>query len=147
MKLAHDIIKDKGSHMESVAPTTSLAQALSIMVKKNIGAIVIMEDGDVKGLWSERELMHSVDATGFDIQKEIIKNHMKKEIETIEYDEPVYRISDKLLGLKARYLFVKRKGDIIGLLSSGDIIRACLIEKTEQLQSLGLEYYENWKHN
>ncbi len=147
MKVAEEIIKEKGSAMESVPPEATLAEALKKMVTKDIGSIVVMEKGTVIGIWSERELMCSIAFPGFDIHKEKVRDHMKKKVETIAHDEPVYRISDKLLGLKSRYLFVRKEDKIIGLLSSGDVIRACLIEKNEQLKSLGLEYYENWKHD
>lgn len=71
---------------------------------------------------------------------------MKKNLKTVDGSEPIYRLSDKLLGIKIRHLFVTKNNKIMGLLSVGDVIRACLIERTNQLKDMSLEYYESWKH-
>jgi high-affinity K+ transport system ATPase subunit B len=44
-----------------------------------------------------------------------------------------------------RHLFVVQDDEIIGLLSAGDITRACLLERTKELENISWEYYENWR--
>ncbi len=146
MKTAEEIVKEKGTNLEHVCPNDTINKALKKMIQKNIGAIVIMDAGEVKGIWTERHLLKEILEPKFDPKTDIIKNYMTKKLETVEHDMPIYRLSDKMLGLYTRYLFVTKKNKIIGMLSSGDIIRACLIERMQQLESIGWEYYESWKH-
>lgn len=146
MKTAEEILKNKGFHMESVTPESTIADALKIMIKKNIGAIVIKKNNDIVGIWTERDLMRSSLDSKFDLYTSKICDYMTKKLETVDASEPIYRLSDKILGIKVRHLFVTKHDKIIGLLSVGDVIRACLIERTNQLKDLSLEYYEAWKH-
>ncbi len=146
MKTAGDIVKAKGNHMEFVLSGDTLSNALSIMVKKNIGSIVVMESENVVGIWTERHLMKSILNKEFNIETAIVKDYMTKQIDIVDYEEPVYKLSDKMLGLYTRYFFVEKNKKIIGILSSGDIIRGCLIESKSEVKSLGWEYYEKRIH-
>lgn len=67
MKTAEEILLEKGTHMEHVAPESTISEALKIMNEKNIGAIVVMEKDDVIGIWTERDLMKSSLNPDFDL--------------------------------------------------------------------------------
>ncbi|MBN2280958.1 MAG: CBS domain-containing protein [Candidatus Marinimicrobia bacterium] len=147
MKTAEEILKVKGTEIVSVESGSTIFEAIQLMNEKNIGSVVIMKSGEILGLWTERHLKNAILMEDFDIHKSIIDEYMNKNLDIVTADEPIYLLSDKLLGKKIRYLFVGKNNKIIGLLSAGDVIRACLIERTHQLQDIGLEYYESWKHN
>lgn len=147
MKTAEEILMDKGTHMECVSPNATIADALKIMIDKNFGAIVVKENDDVVGIWTERDLMKNSLNGDFDLYTSKVGDYMKTNLESVDAGDAIYRLSDKILGIKIRHLFVTKNDKIIGLLSVGDVIRACLIERTHQLQDLSLEYYEAWKHN
>ncbi len=141
MKTAEEIVKVKGNHMESVLSDDTLNIALNKMVEKKIGAIVVKDSNKVVGIWTERHLMKSITNKEFNLETAIVKDYMTKDFETVDYDEPIYKLSDKMLGLYTRYLFVKKHKKIIGILSSGDIIRACLVERLKEVKSLSVDYY------
>jgi len=147
MKTAEEILIAKGSEMISVESGSTISEALKIMNENNIGSVVIMKSSEILGIWTERHLKNSILDEDFDIYYSKIDNYMNPKIHTVDAGEPIYILSDKLLGEKVRYLFVTKHDKIIGLLSAGDVIRACLIERTNQLKDIGLEYYESWKHN
>ena len=58
-------------------------------------------------------------------------------------------LKDKFLGLKLRHLLIEKEGKYIGLLSIGDVIKASIQEKDQELKNLNAmvswEYYENWR--
>ena len=147
MKTAEEILKAKGSEIINIESGSTISEALKLMNEKNIGSVVIMKSGEIQGLWTERHLKNSILDNDFDIYYSKIDDHMNPKIHTVDAGEPIYILSDKLLGKKIRYLFVTKHNKIIGLLSAGDVIRACLLEKSNQLKDIGLEYYESWKHN
>ena len=63
--------------------------------------------------------------------------------------DTVYMLKDKFLGLKLRHLLIEKEGKYIGLLSIGDVIKASIQEKDQELKNLNAmvswEYYENWR--
>jgi len=145
MRLAIDLLLEKDRPMISVTPETTLFDALQIMVENNIGAIVISENDRVTGIWTERDLMHAAAKADFNPQTVLIKDYMRTGLKTVNFDEPIYKLQDRILGMFVRHLFVVKDEKIIGLLSAGDITRACLLERTKELESVSWEYYENWR--
>ena len=69
---------------------------------------------------------------------------------TCEWNESVYNLMDKFLGCRVRHLPVNKNGTIIGMLSAGDVMKACIREKDQELAqahaTLSWDYYEEWKH-
>lgn len=145
MKRAIDIILEKDRPMVSVTPQTTIWEALQMMVADKIGAIVVKEDENVVGIWTERDLMNNIVQPDFDPKTAKIQEYMSRDLKTVNFDEPIYKLPDLMLGLFIRHLFVVQEGKIIGLLSIGDVFRACLIERTRELESVSWEYYENWR--
>ncbi len=145
MRQAIDLLLEKDRPMISVTPDTTIFDALQIMVENNIGAIVVSENDRVIGIWTERDLMHASARPDFDRHTALIKDYMQSELKTVNFDEPIYRMQDRILGMYIRHLFVVKDEKIIGLLSAGDITRACLLERTKELESVSMEYYENWR--
>ncbi len=149
MKTAAELLMEKHQNLITVAPDTTIYDALQIMIKHNIGAILIKENDKIVGIWTERDLMKNTVQEGFDPRKALIKDYMTSELKAAQHDCRVYQIKDKFLGMRIRHILVERDGKYIGILSAGDIIRATLNEKNNELEKLnamvGWEYYENWR--
>lgn len=149
MKTAAEILQDKDSHLISVAPDTSIIEALRIMIKNHIGGILIQEGDDIVGIWTERDLMRNSITANFDVKTAKIKDYMTTGLLCAPHTDTVYQLLDKFLGMRLRHLLIKKDGQYIGLLSIGDVIKATLQEKDIELQELNAmkswEYYEDWK--
>jgi signal-transduction protein with cAMP-binding, CBS, and nucleotidyltransferase domain len=65
------------------------------------------------------------------------------------HTDTVYELMDKFLGLRLRHLLIRKGEDFIGLLSIGDVTKACLQARTKELEELhevvSWEYYEEWR--
>lgn len=144
MKRAIDILMEKNREMITISPEATLYEAVKIMVANNIGAIVVTESEEVVGIWTERDLLRQSAEEGFDLKKAIVKDYMSRELKTAPANEPIYKLQDMISGLYIRHLFIACEGKIIGLLSAGDIARACLIERAREMDSISWDYYENW---
>jgi CBS domain-containing protein len=149
MKTAEEIIRDKGQEIISVSPDTTIRDALKLMVEKKIGAILVMEEGAIAGIWTERDLMRNTLVEGFDPKTAKISDYMSKNLITAPHTDSVYNLMEKFLGNRIRHLLIEKNGEFIGLISSGDCNKASLIEKSEELKDLkavvNWEYYENWR--
>ncbi len=149
MKTAEDILMQKGLQLYSVPITATLHDAIEMMLANHIGAVLVEEQGKMVGIWVERDLLRASLAPDFNPHDIPICERMTKPLITVAHSETIYRLMDKLLGMRVRHLPVEKEGKIIGVLSSGDVIRAALLEKTHEFDELNhllsWEYYENWR--
>lgn len=151
MRTAEEILKDKGlgTGMVCVDFDTIICEALKVMNEKRIGAILVKRDGAIVGIWTERNLMGNCLEKNFDPKKAVIGDYMNTNLQSVDHTDNVYEIMDKFLGKRMRHLLVKKEGKYVGILSSGDVMRAKMIEKDDELKRLNAmvswDYYENWK--
>ena len=149
MKTAGDIANEKGTNIVSVPHDTSIHDALITMIENKIGAIVITREDKPVGVWSSRDLMRNVVAPDFDPQTARIEEYMSSPILTARSTDTSFELMDKFLGLHVNHLLVEEEGEYITMLSSGDVMKATIQEKTDELEELNTivswEYYEAWK--
>jgi CBS domain-containing protein len=148
-RTARDILNEKGGHLVTINADATVFQAVSVMTQNRVGAIVVVEEEKIVGIWTERDLLFRVLEEGFDAKTARLNDNMSTNLITANVDEPAFKLYDKFLGRRIRHLLIEDGGDIIGLLSVGDVMKASLLEKSEEVDELNhmvsLEYYENWK--
>jgi len=150
MKTAWEILKDKG-HREiySVPPETTIRETLEVMAGHRIGSILVREGDSYVGIWTERDLLWNSKEDGFDPRTSRVGDFMVRDLVFTPHDDTVYALMDKLLGRRHRRILIEKDGEFVGILSAGDVMKACLQEKAEELENLkailGWEYYEDWK--
>jgi signal-transduction protein with cAMP-binding, CBS, and nucleotidyltransferase domain len=149
MMTAEDILKSKGYALYSVPVTATITQATETMAEKRIGSIVVKDGEKIVGIWTERDLLRNTAEAGFDPKTARIADYMKRDLKVAPCTDSIFQLMDKFLGLRLRRMLIEREGRIIGLLTAGDVMRACLEEKNRELRSLnamvGWDYYEDWK--
>lgn len=149
MYTAEDIINQKSHDIIATSPDSTVADALKIMLEKKIGAIAIKENENYVGIWTERDLMRNVVTEGFFSKTSKIKDFMSTDLKTAQHNQTVFALQDKMLGERIRHLFIIKEGQIIGILSTGDVIKCILNDKNKELHELNaivnFDYYENWK--
>ncbi|MCO6474672.1 MAG: CBS domain-containing protein [Melioribacteraceae bacterium] len=149
MKTAAELLQEKGNEIFSVPPDSTIYDALQLMNKNNIGAMLVEENGNIIGIWTERDLTRNMLRDGFDIRKTKIKDVMISDLIKVPHDCTTYKMMDIFLGKRLRHLLVEKEGKFIGLLSIGDVIKANLMAKSQELEELNkivsFEYYSNWR--
>ncbi len=149
MKTAEDILNDKRPYeLIRITPEEPIATAIERMNEANIGAILIAKDGDIIGIWTERDLLRAMGRPHFDPKTALIGDHMQSQLHSAPHDTEVVRLEEMFLGLFIRHILIEKEGQYIGLLSIGDVLRASLLEKDKKIRELNTiaswEYYENW---
>ena len=149
MKTAEDIVVEKGGKIISVPQETTIHDALQYMIKKRVGAVIITEGETPIGIWTSRDLMRNAVIKGFDPSTSTIKDYMQSPILSAPYTDTAFNLMDKFLGLRINHLLVEKEGTYIGMLSSGDVMKATIQEKTDELNQLNKmvswDYYEEWQ--
>jgi len=149
MKKAIDILNEKKSNLVSVSTGTTLQATLMEMNRMRVGAILVTRDAKVVGIWTERDLMRNILNPSFNLDSDLVEDYMTTQLITAPHDATVYELMDKFLGLRIRHLLIEQDGEHIGIISSGDVMKAAIQEKDDELKQLnamvGWEYYENWR--
>lgn len=148
-KTAEDILSEKGSSILSTHPDATIAEAITLITQHKVGAILAREDDKYVGIWTERDLINQVLTRGFDVKTSKLRDHMKTKLIYAQHDDDVFHLIDKFLGLRLRHLLIQRDGHCIGFLSAGDVMRAALQQRTEELERMRdivtLEFYDEWR--
>ena len=149
VKTAAQILQDKGGQLYTVGEDVMVLDALKVMVDGKVGSILIKEGSRVVGIYTERDLMRNAIDPEFDAAGTRIGDVMTRGLKYAPHSDSAYELMDKFLGLRLRHLLIEREGEFIGLLSIGDVVRAALRERTEQLEALkevtNWQYYEEWQ--
>lgn len=148
MKTVRDILNTKVHLMISVEPDTTIYHALQVMAQHKLGSIIIAEDKKVMGIWTERDLLRNVMDDEFSIHTAKIKDYMSTGIQSIDIQASLNSLIDRFATLHNRHLLVTDEDTYVAVVSSGDAIRANLIERSEKYKELNTflswEYYEKW---
>ena len=74
---------------------------------------------------------------------------MTRDLVYAQHNDNIYNLADKFLCRRIRHLPIQREGQVIGVLSPGDVLRAGLQQRTEELEQMRhivtLEYYDTWR--
>ena len=129
---------------------TDQVTAEDILAVKGGDLLSVQEDATIgKSIYTERDLMRNSIDTGFDPRRERIGDHMTRGLKFAPHTDTAYELMDKFLGLRIRHLLIDKHDQFIGLLSVGDVIKAALQARTDELEELEAiakwEYYEEWK--
>ncbi len=148
MKTAEDIIADKASDIVAVTREQTLAEAIELMNRHRIGAMLVRDGDDMVGIWTERDYLRSSSDTAFDPGSARIGDHMTSPLHFANHDATITQLEDMFLGLYLRHIPVTKNGRCIGMVSIGDVLRASLLHKDRQIKELNSiaswQYYENW---
>ncbi len=116
------IIKDKGLEVIAVDSEATVTQAISKMVERNIGAVLVMEEGNPSGMFTERDVLNCWEANkGFDVP---VKEVMTRDLFAVEADEDVSNVMSIMIQKSIRHLPVADKGAVVSVISIRDVVRA-----------------------
>ena len=151
METAKNMLAVKGREREivSVPVGTTLFATLEKMNQNKVAAILVTRDDKIIGIWTERDLMQDVIQEGFDLKSALIEEYMTSNLVSAPHTDTVFNLMDKFLGLRIRHLLIEEDGNIIGLVSGGDVMKCVIHEKDTDLKQLksmvSWDYYEDWK--
>lgn len=149
LKTAKNLLDEKKSgQLIYVDPGSTIYDAVLKMNEKKIGAMLVKENDKIVGIYTERDLLKNSADPNFDVKSSKISEKMSTELIKVESDVSIYKMMDIFLGRRIRHLIVEKNGEFLGVLSQGDVVRANLNERTNELNELkelvSFEYYSNW---
>jgi CBS domain-containing protein len=117
------LIERKGSAVHAVASTITIAEAVAEMNKKRIGCILVVDDGHIAGIFTERDVLRRVLGEGVDPKSVLVAAVMTKNVHTVPPETTVEQTMELFAERRCRHIPVVDQGRLCGLISIGDISR------------------------
>ncbi len=142
MKTAAQLLKLKAvqnRRVHSIAPDQTVLEALKMMAEKNVGALPVMEEGQVVGVISERDYARKVVLQGRSSVGTPVRAIMSAPVVTADSQQSIERCMSVMTDSHLRHLPVVEGDQLIGLLSIGDLVKEAIVEQAELIRQL--EHY------
>jgi CBS domain-containing protein len=130
------LLSRKGYDIFSVATDCSVYDALKVLAKNNIGAVLVFEAGKMVGIFSERDYARKVVLKGKSDRAAVVKEIMTEKPITVGIEEKIENCMDLMTVNHIRHLPVVRDGVVSGVISIGDIVKAIITEQQSAIQHL-----------
>ena len=122
------ILRRKGTEVTTIAPEASIKRAVDWLRAKNIGALVVTSRNAVLGLISERGIVRAFSRYGETAASMPVKEIMQHGVTTVSPDESVNRVMNLMTRHRVRHMPVLRGGNLVGIVSIGDVVKYRLEE-------------------
>ena len=136
MLSVRQMLSVKGSAVVSITPDTSVFDALKVMNEKNIGAVLVMEDEELVGIFSERDYARKVILAGRSSKITEVKELMTCKVYCIDPSRTIQDVMELMNEHRFRHVPVMESKKVIGVLSSGDVMRGVVAEQKNTIESL-----------
>ena len=136
-RMVAGILQDKGTEVWAVAPDDTVLDALTTMADRNIGAVLVIDDGELVGILSERDYARKA-AFNEHVSKDTpVAEIMTTGVYTVTPMERVAECMETMTERRVRHLpVVDDEGAILGLVSIGDIVKATIAQQRDLITQL-----------
>jgi CBS domain-containing protein len=130
------ILAHKGSAVWSIAPNAMVFDAIQLMADKNVGALPVVEQGELLGIISERDYTRKVILKGKSSKDTPVRDIMTQKPVTVQPGDSVSECMHLMTEKRVRHLPVMDGGKMVGLLSIGDLVRRIIWAQTATIDNL-----------
>jgi len=137
MVFVEQILRQKGGAFWSVAPDAMVIDALKLMAEKDVGALLVLGAGRLAGIISERDYARKVILKGKSSLQTLVREIMTQGVVTVRPGNTVEECMGLMTEKRIRHLPVVVEGQVVGVISIGDVVKASLDAKDFVIQQLG----------
>ncbi len=134
-----DLVRRKGGGIYSVPPDATVLQALKLMAKENIGAVLVMQEGKVVGILSERDCVRKLDLDGRTSAATRVDDIMTSDVLYVEASQSIDECMAVMIDKNIRHLPVFENGTLLGVISVRDVLKE--VVDYQQFMITQLEHY------
>jgi len=117
------ILDSKGHHVLSVEPDAKVSVAVKLLGERRIGAVLVMTQGRIEGILSERDIVRVLGERGAGMMDEPVSAVMTRKVVSCCEKDTVSEIMEMMTNGKFRHLPVVEDGKVAGLISIGDVVK------------------------
>jgi predicted transcriptional regulator len=135
-KKVADVLLRKGSHITTVAPNTTVLEALHIMADQNIGSVMVLGDGHYMGIVTERDYSRKVVVKGKSSTDTLVTEIMSTDLPRVTPNDSIDYCMQLMSNKNIRYLPVFDEGQVTGILSINDVVKETILSQQETISQL-----------
>lgn len=132
----NQILSTKGNNVYSIISTISVYDAIKVMGEKNVGAILIIEENQLKGILSERDYARKIVLKGKLSKDTLVNEIMVSKVITVQPTDDLDYCMELMISRRIRHLPVVEDNKVIGLVSIGDVVKSIIEKQKETIQLL-----------
>ncbi len=136
MSTIREVLDRKGGTIITVSNNTSVLEAIGTMSKANIGAVVVEQDGQAAGIFTERDYLRKIALEGRSSRDTVMSEVMSSPLITVGPDESTRDAMETMTECRCRHLIVVDEEEMVGIVSLGDLVKHLLIEAEAEVRQL-----------
>jgi CBS domain-containing protein len=136
MQTVSQLLRVKGAEVFSVTPQDSVLHAIEIMATRHVGALLVMNEGSLVGIISERDYARKVILKNRSSHDTPVGDIMSSPAVSVTPEDTVHRCMELMTEGRFRHLPVVKSGRVLGILSIGDLVKAVIQEQSEHIEQL-----------
>jgi CBS domain-containing protein len=126
----------KGKNVWSIDPDAAVLDAIRLMAERGIGALPVMRGAELLGIISERDYARKVILKGRSSADTPVRDIMTSPVVTVAIHEAVHDCMEIMTQQRIRHLPVVDKGQVVGIISIGDLVKAVIEEQQQTIDQL-----------
>ncbi|MBC7878602.1 MAG: CBS domain-containing protein [Anaerolineales bacterium] len=139
MPTMRDMIRRKGNEVYSILPDAPVYEALTIMAKHNVGALMVISGTKVEGILSERDCVRKVELEGKAVKIVKVSEIMTRNLISVQAGQELEECMSVMIEKNIRHLPVFDGNDLLGLISIRDVLRE--VVEVQKVMIAQLEHY------
>lgn len=136
MQTVNHLLREKGGQIFSVAPTDSVLRAVELMATRHVGALLVMQQGVLLGIISERDYARKVILKNRSSHDTPVGDIMTGSPVTVSPSDTVHHCMELMTDGRFRHLPVVESGRVVGMLSIGDLVKAVIAQQRGEIEQL-----------
>jgi CBS domain-containing protein len=130
------ILDTKGHNILSVEPEARLSAAVKLLGERKIGAVLVMSEGQIEGILSERDIVRVLSERGAGVLEAPVSEVMTRRVVSCRQNDTVAAIMEMMTNGKFRHLPVVEDERVVGLISIGDVVKWRVQEYENEQEAL-----------
>jgi len=136
MKTLQNVLATKGDEIFSIGPAASVFDALEEMAKREVGALIVLDDGQVVGIFSERDYARKIILVGKSSRETPVSEIMTSRVVFARPDLTLEECLALMTDKRIRHLPVMQNDELIGVVSIGDLVKGIIDEQRFRISQL-----------
>jgi CBS domain-containing protein len=130
------ILKNKSDEIWSVPPDATVYDAIALMAEKAVGALLVVRDGTLVGIVSERDYARKMILQGRSSKDTLVQEIMTTSVITVTPERSIDESMRIVTQHRIRHLPVLERGKLVGIVSIGDLVKAIISDQAQTIDHL-----------
>lgn len=134
MPTIRELLSEKGNEVWSISPKATVYHGLEIMAERNVGALMVIDEGQILGIFTERDYCRKVILKGKSSYNILIEELMTGNLTYLSLDDSLEVAMAVMAAKDTRYLPILENDKLVGIVTLGDVVKRMLSKQKLEIQ-------------